>query len=126
MKSVILAAAIFILITILVIGIYAYNDILTGQMLNSLEKNEKFIAKNDWESAKNEMKSLSDKWSKNKDILAVFVTHSVIDELDSSIFRTSQAVKNRKNEEFHKETGITKLKIKALKNLQTVSVSNLF
>ena len=43
MKSVILAAAIFILITILVIGIYAYNDILTGQMLNSLEKNEKFI-----------------------------------------------------------------------------------
>ena len=126
MKSVILAAVIFILITILVIGIYAYTDILTGQMLNSLEKNEKFIAKNDWKSAKNEMKSLSDKWAKNKEILAAFVTHSVIDELDYSIFRTFQSIKDKETEDFHRETGITKLKIKALKNLQTVSISNLF
>ena len=126
MKSVILAAAIFILITILVIGIYAYTDILTGQMLASLEKNEKFVAKNDWKSAKNEMKALSDKWTKNKEILAAFVTHSVIDELDFSIFRTFQSIKDKKTDDFHRETGITKLKIKALKNLQTVSISNLF
>lgn len=126
MKSVILASGIFILIIILMFSSYIYTERLTDQMNGFLDENEKYFAKNDWDSAENEIKLLSKTWNKSRNIMAAFVNHTVIDEIDECITKISVLVKMHETADYYAEVGRARLKINGLYNLQKVSIANLF
>lgn len=126
MKSVISAVCIFILIIILITTSYYYTKSITEDIISRLEKNEIFVAKGDIESAKNEMKEINDIWIKNREILAAFVDHSEIDNVDYSLSSLDAELKMQDLSGFFKESSRTKLMILCILELQKVSIPNLF
>lgn len=126
MKSVILASTIFIIIVVLMCTSYIFMNKTTADMSAILEQNEKFVAKNDWKQAKNEMDKLHTLWEEKHTILSVIATHSMIDEIDYAISRLSTSVSLHETNDFRKEIKILKMRIEDLKGHQKISVSNLF
>ena len=126
MKSVISAAAILIFIIILVTVSYFYTDSAVENMLEILDKNEKFVAKYSWEQAENEMKKLNEVWLKNREIFALMANHSLTEDIDKSLAKINYAVKMRKNDEFFLEIGVARLGIYSLSEQQKLSFSNIF
>ncbi len=124
MKSVISAAGILIFIIILVVVSYTYTETTVEKMLASIDKNEKFVAKNDWSSAENEMSKLNQIWTKRRTFLATITYHSVIEDIDIRLSRINLALKIRENDEFFLELGAARLSIYTLLEQQKLSISN--
>ena len=126
MKSVILASTIFIIIVVLMCTSSMFMDSVTEDISAILEQNEKFVAKNDWENAKNEMNKLYDIWESHHTMLSVIANHAMIDEIDYTISRTLTTIDLRKSGQYLEESRILKLKINDLKEHQKINISNLF
>ena len=126
MKSVISAAGILIFIIILVTVSYVYTDRIVTDMLGRIDKNEKFVAKNDWEQAENEINEIREIWQKSRKIFALIANHSLTEGIDESLAKIKYAVKLRKNDDFYLELGPAKLRVHNLLEHQELSLSNLF
>lgn len=126
MKSVISAATILIFIIILVVVSYSYTQTTVEQMLASIGENEKFVAKNDWSAAENEMSKLNQIWTKRRGFLTTITSHSVIEDIDKRLSKINFALKIRKNDEFFLELGAARLSIYTLLEQQKLSISNVF
>lgn len=126
MKSVISAAGILIFIIILVTVSYVYTDRIVTDMLGRIDKNEKFVAKNDWEQAENEINEIREIWQGSRKIFALIANHSLTEGIDESLAKINYAVKLRKNDDFYSELGPTKLRVHNLLEHQELSLSNLF
>lgn len=126
MKSVISALCIFILIIILITSSYYYTKNITIKMTEMISKNEIFVAKGDTESAKNEMKKINELWIKNREILAVFVDHSEIEETDLSLSSLDAELKTLNSSGFLKESSRTELLISSIFEKQKISIPNIF
>ena len=126
MKSVISAVCILIFIIILVTVSYVYTERVVADMTESICKNEKFVAKNEWEKAENEINRLNEIWKDSRKIFALMANHSIAEQIDESLAKINYAVKLRKNEDFYSEIGPAKLRVHNLLEHQELSLSNLF
>lgn len=99
---------------------------ITEDMSSILDENEKFVAKNDWKKAQNEMTRLYNLWEENHTLLSVIANHAMIDEIDYAISRTSTSVKLHQIANFYEENEILRIKLQDLKEHQKISISNLF
>ena len=126
MKSVITASTIFILIIVLVSASLWYVDDFTDEMLSYNNENEKFIAKNDWESAKKEIKKIEKVWKKKRQIMEVLVNHSYTDKLGLSIVQLKNSIENKEKEEFLKEKINFQLLLTNLEEQQQITIGNIF
>ena len=105
---------------------YIFMNSVVEDMSSILEENEKFVAKNDWKKAENEMDELHSLWEEKRTMLSVIANHAMIDEIDYAISRTATSVSLRETSNFCEESEILKMKIEDLKEHQKISISNLF
>ena len=103
-----------------------FMDSITKDMSAILEQNEKFVAKNDWKNAKNEMDKLYNIWESHHSALSVIANHAMIDEIDYAISRTLTTIDLRESGNYFEESRILKLKVNDLKEHQKINISNLF
>ena len=126
MKSVICAVVIFILIITLSVVSAMYTDSCVDEMLHQLYKNEKNVAENQWEYAREGVEKVGDIWAERKTISSFFLNHSVIDSIDSSIERLINSVILREKSVFYYEKNEFELLVKKLKEQQKISLPNIF
>lgn len=126
MKSVICAVVIFILIITLSVVSAMYTDSCVDEMLHQLYKNEKNVAENQWEYAREGVEKVGDIWAERKTISSFFLNHSVIDSIDSSIERLINSVILREKSVFYYEKNEFELLMKKLKEQQKISLPNIF
>lgn len=126
MKSVISALIIFALIITMAGVSSVFVNNIGDDMLQSLYKNEKYIANNDWENAENETNYVSDVWQKNRVAMSVIFNHSAIDNIDATLEKMKKTVKFQRKESFLYEKSFLSCLIKALKEQQKVSIGNIF
>lgn len=126
MKSVISASLIFIFIIIASVTSSAYVNSVTEEMLQSLYRNEIYVAKNLWESAEFETEKLYSLWRKNRSMMSVNFNHTLIDRVDTSIAKIKNAVQMQKKEDFFYERSNFGLLLLSLAEQQKISVENIF
>lgn len=126
MKSVISASLIFIFIVIASVTSGAYVNRVTDEMLQSLYRNEIYVAKNHWESAEFETEKLYSIWMKNRSMMSVNFNHTLIDMVDTSIAKIKNAVQMQKKEDFFYERSNFDLLLLSLMEQQKISVENIF
>ena len=125
MKSVISASVIFILIVIMTVVSVRYVERVSDEMLQSLYKNEKYVAKNNWEYAEKEANYVIDVWQKNRVPMSVIFNHSVIDRIDASVENMKNTVKFKEKRSFYYEKSNLFMLVSSLKEQQKISVGNI-
>ena len=102
-----------------------YVNSLTGEMLQSLYKNEKYIAKNNWQDAEKEIETIADIWNKNRVCMSMLFNHTVIDKIDASIAKIKSVIQMKEKEEFFYEKSNLDLLLVNLKEQQKISIGNI-
>lgn len=126
MKSVISALGIFTLIIILSIISSGYINKSADEMLQQVYKNEKYVAQNSWEDAKNGIESIKQIWESRKTVSSFFLNHSTVDLIDASIEKQKNSVALRERTTYYYENNKFILLIKSLKEQQKISFENVF
>ncbi len=126
MKSVISAFVIFILIITMIVVSYVYTDSVTGEILQSLYKNENHVAKNNWNTAKAEGENIASVWHKNRNVIVTLFNHTIIERVDECIAKMNNAVQMQKKEDFFYESSNLGLLLKSLVEQQKISIGNIF
>lgn len=126
MKSVISALLIFIFIIIISTASGIYVNRVTDEMLQSLYRNEKFVAENSWDEVENETEKLYSIWKKNRNMMSMTFNHAIIDNIDTSIAKIKNTVQMHKKYDYFYERSNFELLLLNLKEQQKISAENIF
>ncbi len=126
MRTAIISICIFVLIIILVVFSYNYTDNITSRLVASLEENEKYVEKNQWDKVENETEHFKIIWDKNSDFIKMFYDHESPDIIDQEIIELQNIVENHNFVDFKASAETLKYMVLSLKENQEISFFNLF
>ena len=114
------------LIIILSIISSCYINNTADEILQQVYENEKYIAQNNWEEAKNGVESIKEIWDSRKTVSSFFLNHASVDLIDASIEKQINSVALREKSVFYYENNKFILLINSLKEQQKISFENVF
>lgn len=126
MKNVVISIIIFVA---LLFGMFFSLNYLSS-MCNDLaklgDKIEDEIAKENWKEAYDSSMNLTNEWKDHCDIISFFVHHQEIDNIDNELWKLSQYTKCQTKDESLASVHVVKFFINHIKNLENLSIQNIF
>ncbi|MBR5519045.1 MAG: DUF4363 family protein [Clostridia bacterium] len=126
MKSVISALLIFIFIIITAVSSIIYVDMTTKEMLQIVYKNEIYFSNSQWREADAEILKLEKLWNKKRSVLSVFINHTILTEVDTTVAKLKNATKMQENIDFFYESTNLALILLNINQQQKISIENIF
>ena len=126
MKSVISALLIFIFIIITAVSSIIYVDRTTKEMLQIVYKNEIYFSNSQWREADAEISKLEKTWNKKRSVLSVFINHTILTEVDTTVAKLKNATKMQENTDFFYESTNLALILLNINQQQKISIENIF
>lgn len=126
MKSVISALLIFIFIIITAVSSIIYVDRTTKEMLQIVYKNEIYFSNSQWREADAEILKLEKLWNKKRSVLSVFINHTILTEVDTTVAKLKNATKMQENIDFFYESTNLALILLNINQQQKISIENIF
>ena len=126
MKSVISALLIFIFIIITAVSSIIYVDRTTKEMLQIVYKNEIYFSNSQWREADAEILKLEKLWNKKRSVLSVFINHTILTEVDTTVAKLKNATKMQENTDFFYESTNLALILLNINQQQKISIENIF
>lgn len=115
------------LLIFIVIGISSNNYLLSSakEISSDIDNMEVYSKQNDWYNTTNELVSLKDIWNKNKKIWAILIDHFEIDDIDSSIAKTSKYIETKNISDTLGESSNLKLLIEHIPETHLLNLKNI-
>jgi len=126
MKNVIISVIIFFA---LLIGLFVslnYLSSMCNDLVNLGDKIEDEISKENWQEAYDSSMNLTKEWKNHCDVISFFVHHQEIDNIDNELWKLSQYTKCQTKDESLASVHVVKFFINHIKNLEDLSIQNIF
>jgi len=101
-----------------------YRD--SGKLVQSIEKAEDSVRKNNWEQAATHIEQITETWEHVKGIWSALVDHQEIDNIDVTISRLQALIKTRDAPSVLSESAAMKKYVNHIPNKEKLSLDNVF
>lgn len=121
------AAVIGVVVLLLALGFYTQHALQStaDRMLGGIRQLDAVLAGDDWDRATGVVKAIQEDWERHKKWWAVFIDHQEIDNIDTSLVRTSKYIETRESAQAAAELGVLELMLKHIPEKERVNLQNI-
>lgn len=101
-----------------------YRD--SDNLVQSIEKAEESVRKDDWEQAAAQIEKITETWKGVKSIWSALVDHQEIDNIDVTVSRLQALIKSRDASSLLSESAAMKKYVNHIPNKEKLSLDNVF
>ncbi len=126
MKTIWIAAALFLAVLVGAAALFACTSALHSQLQESLGRMHKAVEAEDWEAAGRESKQLQKIWARTDAAWTPIMDHRQVDRLDESLTRVIKLVELRSREDLLIEVAMAMRMAVRIKDTEVPSIRNIF
>ena len=126
MKTVWIAAILFLVVLAGSVIIFIYTTTVYNQLQESLHRIHRAVEEEDWDAADRESGQLQKAWARTDASWTPIMDHRQVDELDQALTRVIKLIELRNREGLLVEVAVAMRMAKRIKDTEVPSIRNIF
>ena len=126
MKKIIISFAVFILLIVSILFSLSYLNTERVNFERLCDNLAEYVDKDDWNNAYCESLKILEDWQTHSNIIAMYVDHTEIDNINNELYKLIPYVKNEEKGEVAATLNLLRYLIEHISNMEKITLKNIF